>query len=96
MRNLVEKTEVIFCEDLLTIFVDDSSFQVDMVEIKEVYFKTYQRSLADDIHTHCTEEDLRDILLSLIKGNISLLVYYFCLEKKSHIPRFVSPKSYEG
>ena len=53
-----------------------------MVEIKEVYFKTYQRSLADDIHAHCTEEDLRDILLSLIKGNNSLLVYYFCLEKK--------------
>jgi hypothetical protein len=40
-----------------------------MVEIKEVYSKTHQRSLADDIHAHCKEEDLRDILLSLIKGN---------------------------
>ena len=51
------------------LFVHNSSFQVDMVEIKEVYSKTHQRSLADDIHAHCKEEDLRDILLSLIKGN---------------------------
>ncbi len=45
------------------------SLQIDMVEIKDVYSKTYQRSLADDIHNYCAEEDLRDILMSLIKGN---------------------------
>ncbi|XP_028396288.1 uncharacterized protein LOC114520254 isoform X2 [Dendronephthya gigantea] len=41
--------------------------EIDMVEIKEVYSNAYQRSLADDINTHLTEEDLRNILLSLIK-----------------------------
>ncbi|CAB3986629.1 annexin A6-like [Paramuricea clavata] len=41
--------------------------EIDMVEIKEVYSKMYQRSLADDMHKYCTEDDLRNILLSLIK-----------------------------
>jgi hypothetical protein len=57
-----------------------------MVEIKEVYSKTHQRSLADDIHAHCKEEDLRDILLSLIKGNYysNFLVAFF-LRKESYL-----------
>ena len=39
-----------------------------MVEIKEVYSKMHQRSLADDVHQYCTEDDVKNILLSLIKG----------------------------
>lgn len=49
--------------------------QIDMVEIKEVYCKMYQRSLADDMHKYCTEEDLRNILLSLIKGTHNSSLY---------------------
>ena len=45
-----------------------------MVEIKDVYSTLHQRSLADDIHKYCTEDDARSILLSLIKGTDSIFV----------------------
>ena len=38
-----------------------------MVEIKEQYLKTYQAQLSDDIKKYC-DEDLRSILLALVKG----------------------------
>lgn len=50
------------------------SLQVDMVDIKEVYFNMYGVSLADDIYKYCGEEDLKIILLSLIKGNLNLFL----------------------
>ena len=43
-----------------------------MVEIKELYAQTYKKSLADDIKEHFKEEDVRNILLALIKGTSSL------------------------
>ena len=39
-----------------------------MVEIKELYAQTYKKTLADDIKEHYKEEDVRNILLALIKG----------------------------
>lgn len=49
--------------------------QIDMVEIKDVYSTLHQRSLVDDIHTYCTEDDARSILLSLIKGTDSFFTF---------------------
>lgn len=53
--------------------------QIDMVEIKEVYPKMHQLSLADDVHKYCTEDDVKSILLSLIKGT----EYVFTIVKVS-------------
>ena len=39
-----------------------------MVEIKVQYEQTYKKTLADDIKEHFNEEDVRNILLALIKG----------------------------
>ncbi len=39
-----------------------------MVEIKEQYEHMYKKTLADDIKEHFKEEDVRNILLGLIKG----------------------------
>ena len=54
-----------------------------MVEIKDVYSTLHQRSLADDIHKYCTEDDAMSILLSLIKGTNSILTFVepgaFCI-----------------
>lgn len=47
--------------------------KVDMVEIKELYQKTNLRSLADDIREYYTD-DVKNILLALIKGTDFLIV----------------------
>ena len=39
-----------------------------MVEIKELYAQTYKKTLADDIKEHFKDEEIRNILLALIKG----------------------------
>jgi hypothetical protein len=44
-----------------------------MVEIKELYQKANLRSLADDIREHYTD-DVKNILLALIKGTDFLIV----------------------
>jgi hypothetical protein len=44
--------------------------KVDMVEIKELYQKNNLTSLADDIRKHYSE-DVKNILLALIKGKQS-------------------------
>ena len=44
-----------------------------MVEIKELYQKTNLRSLADDIREYYTD-DVKNILLALIKGTDFLIV----------------------
>ena len=46
-----------------------------MVEIKEYYQNTWNRSLSDDIKEHY-DEDLKSILLCLIKGTIKNLLIF--------------------
>ena len=48
--------------------------QVDMVEIKEQYKQTYEKTLADDIKEHFKEEDIKNLLLALIKGKFVFLI----------------------
>lgn len=58
---LFSKSDDVFC------------LKVDMVEIKELYQKTNLRSLADDIREYYTD-DVKNILLALIKGTDFLIV----------------------
>jgi hypoxanthine-guanine phosphoribosyltransferase len=44
-----------------------------MVEIKEQYKQTYEKTLADDIKEQFKEEDIKNILLALIKGTFVFL-----------------------
>ena len=44
-----------------------------MIEIKEQYEQTHKKTLADDIKEHFKEEDVRNILLALIKGKFVFL-----------------------
>ena len=46
-----------------------------MIEIKQQYEQTYKKTLADDIKEHFTEEDVRNILLALIKGMFVFLLF---------------------
>lgn len=45
-----------------------------MVEVKELYAQTYKKTLADDIKELFKDEDVRNVLLALIKGMSSPLV----------------------
>ena len=56
-----------------------------MVEIKDVYSNTYQSSLADDIHKYCVEEDLKNILLSFIKGITDKSKIYIALPMRMYV-----------
>ena len=59
-----------------------------MVEIKELYAQIYKKTLADDIKEHFKDEEIRNILLALIKGMSSPfttnLLYQFQSNWQSH------------